>query len=216
MKCSLWFAVAVSLVLSLNPVGQAQEEKGGWKPLFDGKTLAGWHKVGEGEWAVKDGAIVGTANKTKLYGLLESDAVFRDFTVRFKFRCFSGDSGFYIRTEVEPPEKARGLQVQVGLPGSGTGGIYESYGRAWIDKLPADEEKKLYKPEGEWNEMVIDAHGGNVVVHVNGTKTAELKNDPSRPEGHFLLQMHSGCVMHVEFKDIEVRQDKEAAKPAKN
>ncbi len=170
---------------------------------MDGKTLTGWHKVGEGDWTIEDGACVGRANKTKLYGLLVSDDVFKDFSVKFQFKCLSGDSGFYIRTIIKKPEKAHGLQVQVGRVGSGTGGIYESYGRAWIDKPTAELEKKFTRAD-DWNEMTIAAHGGNVVVHVNGVKTAELKDDPSRPEGHFALQMHSGTVMHVLFKDIEI------------
>jgi len=71
--------------------------------------------------------------------------------------------------------------------------------------------EKSYTKDDEWNEMVIDADGGSVAVHVNGIKSAELKDDPGRPEGHFALQMHSGCVMHVLFKDIEIL-DKAAAK----
>jgi hypothetical protein len=149
---------------------------------------------------------VGRANNEKLYGLLVSDDAFQDFTVRFKFKCHSGDSGFYIRTMIKPPEKAHGLQVQVGVPGSGTGGIYESYGRAWIDK-PDPEDEKQYTKTDAWNEMTIDARGGDVVVHVNGVKTAELEDDPSRPTGHFALQMHAGCVMEVMFKDIEILTD---------
>ena len=35
---------------------------------------------------------------------------------------------------------------------------------------------------------------------------AELKDDESRPEGHFALQMHAGCVMEVMFKEIEIRE----------
>lgn len=181
----------------------AGAKKPTWKPLMDGKTLKGWHKVGDGKWTVEDGAFVGRANKEKLYGLLVSDKAFKDFTVRLKFKCLSGDSGFYIRTIIKPPEKAHGLQVQVGPPGSGTGGIYESYGRGWIDKPKPGQEKKFNKAN-DWNEMTIAAHGGHVVVHVNGVKSAELKNEPSRPEGHFALQMHSGCVMQVLFKDIEI------------
>jgi hypothetical protein len=135
---------------------------------------------------------------------LVSDKQFKDFSVRFKFQVAQGDSGFYIRTIIKEPEKANGLQVQVGRAGSGVGGIYESYGRAWIDFKPSLEKEKEYCKDDEWNEMTIDAEGGNVVVHVNGVKTAELKDDPSRPEGHFALQMHSGNVMHVMFKEIEI------------
>jgi hypothetical protein len=183
-----------------------EEKKPAWKPLMDGKTLKGWHKVGDGEWTVEDGAFVGRANKAKLYGLLVSDRTFKNFTVRFQFKCLSGDSGFYIRTIIKPPEKAHGLQVQVGRPGSGVGGIYESYGRAWVDRAKPDVERKFTKAN-EWNQMTIAAHGGHVVVHVNGVKSAELKDDPSRPEGHFALQMHSGCVMDVRFKDIAILEE---------
>jgi hypothetical protein len=197
--------VVVALVICL-ATGWARgaEPPGAWKPLMDGKTLAGWHPVGDGKWTVEEGAFVGRANNEKLYGLLVSDKTFRDFTVRFKFKCLSGDSGFYIRTLIKEPEKAHGLQVQVGRVKSGVGGIYESYGRAWISK-PSDELEKSYTKDDQWNDMVIDARGGNVVVHVNGIKSAELKDDPSRPEGHFALQMHAGCVMHILFKDIEIK-----------
>ncbi|HPA17436.1 MAG TPA: DUF1080 domain-containing protein [Verrucomicrobiae bacterium] len=177
-----------------------------WRPLFDGTSLKGWHPVGDGQWTVEGGAIVGRADKAKLYGLLVSDKAFKDFTVRFKFKCLSGDSGFYIRTIIEEPEKAHGLQVQVGRTGSGVGGIYESYGRKWIPAKPAAEPEKQYTKDDEWNDMRISARGGDIAVFVNGVKSAELKNDPSRPEGHFALQMHSGLVMHVMFKDIEIQE----------
>ena len=149
---------------------------------------------------------MGRANNEKLYGLLVSDKAFKNFTVRLKFKCLDGDSGFYIRTIIKEPEKAHGLQVQVGLAGSGVGGIYESYGRGWINFKPNAEKEKKYTKDKEWNDMTIEAQGGHVVVTVNGTKTAELKDDPSRAEGHFALQMHAGCVMHVEFKEIEISE----------
>ncbi len=203
----LTIASVLLLVGVLSPdVIAAEPKKARWKPLMDGKTLDGWHKVGDGTWNVEKGMFVGRADNAKLYGLLVSDAVFKDCTVRLKFKCLSGDSGFYIRTIIKPPEKAHGLQVQVGRLDSGVGGIYESYGRAWLDKPSVDQEKKFLK-EDDWNEMVIVARGGRVTVHVNGTKTAELKDDPSRPEGHFALQMHSNCVMHVMFKEIAILVD---------
>ncbi|NLX94941.1 MAG: DUF1080 domain-containing protein [Rhodopirellula sp.] len=198
-------SLCLAIVLALAACASAEEKKGEWKPLMDGKTMAGWHPVGDGQWTVEDGAFVGRANNEKLYGLLFSDKTFKDFTVRFKFKCLSGDSGFYIRTEFKEPDKANGLQVQVGRLKSGVGGIYESYGRAWVDK-PTDEEEKSYTRDDQWNEMVIDAHGGNVTVTVNGIKSAELKDDPAQQEGHFALQMHANCVMHVIFKDIEIKQ----------
>jgi hypothetical protein len=187
----------------MQTIGLAAEKDRDWKPLMDGKTLNGWHPVGQGKWTVENGAFVGRLNKEKLYGLLFSDATFKDFTVRFKFKFISGDSGFYIRTIFKPPDQAHQLQVQVGAPGSGLGRIYESYGRGWLVKPNPEEEKKIYKTN-DWNEMTIAAHEGHIIVHVNGVKTCELTDHKGRTEGHFALQMHSGTVNEVMFKDIEI------------
>ncbi len=191
--CSILACVAVC----------ADDDAPEWKPLMDSETLDGWHAVGDGEWTVEDGEFVGRANNEALYGLLVSDDTFGDFTVKFQFKSPNGDSGFYIRTVIEEPEKANGLQVQVGPAGSGCGGIYESYGRGWLSQPKADDEKEYVKA-GEWNEMVISAIGGDITVSVNGTETAKLEGDESRPEGQLALQMHSGCVMEVRFKDIRI------------
>jgi hypothetical protein len=198
MIVSLLFAACVLIRAG----GAAADEPKNWKPLMDGKTLAGWHPVGMGKWTVENGAFVGRLNKEKLYGLLFSDATFKDFTVRFKFKFISGDSGFYVRTIFKAPDEAHELQIQVGAPGSGLGRIYESYGRGWLEKPNTEAEKKIYK--ADWNEMTIAAHGGHVVVCVNGVKTCELKDYKGRTDGHFALQMHSGVVNEVMFKDIEI------------
>lgn len=190
-------------VLSVAGTLNAQEKK--WKPLMDGKTLAGWHPVGLGQWTVEDGAFVGRANNEKLYGLLFSDATFKDFTVRFKFKHTSGDSGFYIRTMLKEPDQAHGFQVQVGPVGSGNGRIYESYGRNWLIKPDPEQEKKIIKPN-DWNAMVISAHGGHVIITVNGVTTCDWNDDKGRPEGHFALQMHAGTNNEVRFKDIAISE----------
>jgi len=204
MTRAIKWTVALLAVVWLVMFGTAwAAEPQQFSPLMDGKTLAGWHAVGDGKWTVEDGAFVGRANNEKLYGLLVSDKTFRNFTVRFKFQSNTGDSGFYIRTIIKPPDQAHGLQVQVGPAGSGCGGIYESYGRAWLVKPKIEDEKRLLKTDG-WNEMTITAQGGNITVWLNGEKTAELRDDPSRAEGHFALQMHSGTKMEVRFKQIEI------------
>lgn len=187
----------------------AADETPVWKPLVDGKTMAGWHKNGDGEWTIEDGAYIGRANNTKLYGHLVTDDTFQDFTVRFDFLCPSGDSGFFIRTEMQEPDKTLGLQVQVGPLGSGTGGIYESYGRNWLQK-PSEELEKCGYRQGRWSEMMISAHGPRVTVHVNGVKTADL-DDPqlSLKAGVFALQMHSGVVNETRFKDIAILEEGE-------
>jgi hypothetical protein len=202
----LFAALACSVVLSLTAVAQEQPAAApaAWAPLFDGKTLAGWQQVGDGNWVVEDGAIVGrTQQAAKLYGLLVSEKVYRDFTVRLKFKSIKGNSGFYVRTVLESPDKAHGLQIEVD-PRNNSGGIYESYGRAWVAR-PQPEAYAKYFKQDDWNELTVAAHGGHVKVTVNGVTSAEVKDDPSRPAGQLAMQMHAGNEMLVMFKDIEIQ-----------
>ena len=55
--------------------------------------------------------------------------------------------------------------------------------------------------------MTVSAHGGHLVVTVNGMKSAEVLNDPGRTEGKFALQVHGGMDCEVWFKDLEIRAD---------
>ena len=173
-------------------------------PLFDGKTLKGWHALPGGQWEVKDGVILGTSKASeRRHGLLVSDKRYKDFTVRLKFKAVKGNSGLYFRTDKVPgPVGVHGFQAEI-AEANDIGGLYETGGRAWVVKPTAEQVKKYFKP-GEWNQITVSAHGRHVVVRVNGYKTAELKDDPGRLEGHLALQLHGGQEMHVEFKDIEM------------
>lgn len=85
----------------------------GYRSLFDGKTLAGWHtnpkRIGHGTgglWKVVDGVITGTQDPPGNGGLLLTDEQFGDFDVIFDlnpdwgpdsgvfFRCTDGGEGF--------------------------------------------------------------------------------------------------------------------------
>lgn len=175
-----------------------------WEPIYDETSLAGWHALPGGNWTVENGAFIGTssAGETR-HGLLVSDKRYGDFTVRFKFKVVRGNSGFYFRIKEDEREAhAFGFQAEV-CDTFETGGLYETYGRAWVAQVNQEEVKKHYTP-GEWTDMTISAHGGWLVVYVNGFKTAELKDDPGLHEGHFALQLHGGQEMHVEFKDLAI------------
>lgn len=196
--------VLACLCLNASGADKPSRSPSAWKSLFDGKTLKGWHHVGDGKWVVENGAIVGKTQKAaKLYGLLVSDTEYRDIRVKFRFKSLEGNSGFYVRGHIKPPDRAHGLQVEVD-PRNNTGGIYESYGRAWVSKPEAEVVKKAYKLD-QWNEMEILAAGGHVVTWLNGIKIAELKNDPVVEPGHLVMQMHSGNKLLVMFKDIRIQ-----------
>jgi len=178
-----------------------------WQPLWDGKSLGGWHQRGGGQWRVEDGTLLGTQSAEQaeegVNGVLVTDETFDDFTVRTKFKAVEGNSGFYFRSEeVDEPVALHGFQAEV-EPEFQTGGLYETGGRGWVVEPDPEKVKETYEP-GEWTDLAVSAHGGWIVTHLNGQKIAELKNDDSRREGHIGLQMHSGHEMHVAFKDIQI------------
>ncbi len=175
-----------------------------WKPLWDGKSFSNWHIIGEGEWTIESGAIhaIHPAN-LKEYGHLVSDSVFGDFTVRLKFKAVAGNSGFYFRIVEGGSSGVTGFQAEIDAT-TDVGGLYETNGRAWVSKPTPEDVKRWFKP-GEWNEMTVTAQGGHITVHMNGIKSAELKDDPGRREGKFALQVHGGQQCEVWFKDIEIK-----------
>ena len=63
--------------------------------------------------------------------------------------------------------------------------------------------REVYEP-GEWTSLRIRAVGRDVDVYVNGYRTASLRDDPGRTEGHLGLQLHGGQDMHVEYRNLQL------------
>jgi hypothetical protein len=94
----------------------------GFKPIFDGKTLSGWHvsaqsghsrasgnKTG-GKWIVEDGAIVGTQDVPGNGGIIITDADYGDFEVALEMRNdFGPDSGLFLRSN----DKGQAYQAMI-------------------------------------------------------------------------------------------------------
>ena len=62
------FVLIAATVLSLFSCAGVRAEDEKWLPLFDGKTLDGWEKVGKEEsvWEVKEGEIRGSGPASML------------------------------------------------------------------------------------------------------------------------------------------------------
>ena len=173
-----------------------------WQPLWDGKTLDGWKKIGGGDWSIDDGAIHGTsAASESRHGHLITRDSFRDFAVRLKFKAVKGNSGLYVRVEEGGGIGVKGLQAEID-PANDVGGLYETDGRAWVVRPKPEDVAKWLKP-GDWNALAVIALGNRVVVQLNGHQTAEVRDDPGREAGHLALQLHGGQDLDVWFKDIE-------------
>ena len=197
----LFIILTIPWGLSFNLPSPNQE----WQPLFDGKTLNGWHTLPGGNWKVENGMIVCTSAKSEpRHGLLVTDNTYKDFELRIKYLAIKGNSGLYFRVkEVGGLYGVEGLQAEIN-PLGGAGGLYETGGRGWVVEPDSADVMKWYKP-GEWNTMTVTANGQSVIVQLNGYKTSEIHNDPGRTEGHIALQLHGDQDMLVSFKDIEIK-----------
>lgn len=184
-------------------------------PLFDGRTLDGWHQLGgtPETWAVEDGRLVCSGRGG---GWLGTNRDYADFTLRLDFLLTPGsNSGVYLRAPADLSHISRtGLEIQLLdedapkhrdiQPWQKTGAVYHV----------APPEPGHLKPPGEWNALEVRAEGPRVVVILNGATVVDDRLDlhpdldaehPGlrRPSGRIGLQCHNG---RVEFRDIRVEE----------
>jgi hypothetical protein len=170
-----------------------------WRPLWDGKSFAGWTKAGGGEWSIQDSAIRGrNLPDDPAIGFLVTNESFRDLTARVRFRIPKGNSGFFVRCD---PKTRAGYEVEVDAE-KRTGGFWEVGGRNWV----TGPEDNANVRSDDWNEITAHFSGHRVVFHLNGHKTVDLPDDTQgRLEGHIALQTHgSRRPTEVWFKDVAV------------
>lgn len=203
----------------------------GFRSLFNGKDLSGW-RGNPDIWSAKDGVITGRT--TPDCRICENNFLIwtggepRDFELHFQFRLENGNSGVYFRSlertgmEKEP---LIGCQADFSADGRWTGVIMEYTRRGILaergQKTRVDETGKptvvgstgdpvellkAVKP-GQWNQYIMTAQGGRIVLKINGVTMCELDdNDPKRIErGKLALQIHEGPPMLVQFKDLYLR-----------
>lgn len=195
----------LALLVLLGGTLMAADETG-FRPLFDGKTLAGW----EGDarlWSVRDGAIVGSSEGVKIDHntfLIYRAGTFSDFIVRFEVKLRNHNSGMQFRSESLPDYVMKGLQGDM-AEGNWWGSIYdEKGGRGVLVNGWKGKAEKVVKA-GEWNEYEIFCQGETIRITVNGLVTAELK-DSLRLNGLLGLQLHAGPAMEVRFRNLRIKE----------
>ncbi len=108
-----WTALAALGGLALAAAGGTAEERPaerGFRPIFDGKTLHGWHVTAQsghsarsghktgGRWVAEHGAIVGSQDIPGNGGLLITDQAYGDYEIVLEMRNdFGPDSGLFLR-----------------------------------------------------------------------------------------------------------------------
>ena len=173
--------------------------------LFNGRDLTGWEAYGTEKWYVdKDGLLVCESGPDKKYGYLATREYYDDFdlTVEFK-QLANGNSGVFFRSFVEPPVKVHGWQCEVAPKNHDTAGIYESYGRGWLAKIP-DEKESILK-EGQWNTLRLKVQGDRVQTWLNGEEMVDLTDAKiGAAQGRIALQIHDGGGIKVLWRNLRL------------
>jgi len=173
--------------------------------LFNGENLDGWVIYGTEKWYVDNSELICESGKDEEYGYLGTNKQYKDFILRLKFKQEAdGNSGVFIRSSITGT-KVSGWQIEVAPKGHDTGGIYESYGRGWLYKIPEDKEDVL--KEGEWNEMIIKVQGNRTMVWLNSELITDFIDDKiGEGVGVVALQIHSGGGIKVRWKDLFIKE----------
>lgn len=182
-------------------IENVQKEKK--KKLFNGKDLSGWNIHGTEKWYVENGELICESGPDKAYGYLATEDKYEDFELTLQFKQENnGNSGVFFRSSIDGT-KISGWQVEVAPPGHDSGGIYESYGRGWLEQIPEENEKFLKM--GEWNKMKIRVVGDQVTTWLNGHQMVDMKDDKiGAANGVIALQIHDGGGIKVRWKNIVV------------
>jgi hypothetical protein len=151
----------------------ADERANGWRPLFDGVSLAGWrvyHGSGPAGWRVANGMIerVGSG------GDLVTDGTFANFELAIDWKVApGGNSGIIYRIDDAGEQTyMTGPEMQVldderhadgKSPLTSAGAVYGLYPAA----------RGVARPAGEWNEARLVVNGNRVEHWLNGTPVAK-------------------------------------------
>jgi hypothetical protein len=177
-----------------------------FRPLFDGKTLDGWD--GDSRlWSVRDGAIVGSTDKTPISHnsfLIYRKSEFSNFELHAEAKLRNHNSGIQFRSEALDDYVVRGYQADM-AEGNWWGSIYDEKGtRGVLVNGWKGKAEKVVKPN-DWNSIDVTCNGDHIQVRLNGLLTADL-HDSARLSGIIALQLHMGPPMEVAFRNIRIKE----------
>jgi hypothetical protein len=197
-------------LLTLTAAAQAADEPE-FKPLFDGKSFAGW----EGNldhFRIEDDAIVaGTFKKPiERNEFLCTEREYGDFELRLEFKLLGGEAanaGVQFRTKRIPNHhEVSGYQADMG--DGWWGSLYDESRR---NKILAKADEKLIAKilkRDDWNEYRIRAVGPHIQLWINGEQTVDYveKDADIAPSGVIAVQIHSGPPSEAWYRKIELRE----------
>jgi len=163
-------AVPLIILACLLPARAGDPETADWKPLFDGKTTAGWRGYGRPDfppkgWVVEDGCLHLIAGGGG--GNLITVDQFTDFELQWEWRIGpKGNNGVkYLVTETRP--NSPGHEYQMVDDATESGPKHQT--ASFYDVLPPQRTPRV-NPPGSWNQSRLVLRGQQVEHWLNGEK----------------------------------------------
>ena len=191
----------------------------GFRSIFNGRNLAGWHMSltnhhgDTKEWRVFDGALVGQQDREGNGGILLTDESFEDFEVYLEIKPdFGCDGGLFLRSS----GSGQAYQVMLDyLEGGNVGGIHGE-GLQGLQTQPSEGWETVWKKD-DWNALRVRTRGEapRIEVSLNGARIVDFQATENRlpagaVRGSIALQVHGGerCTPGLEhrFRNIAVRE----------
>lgn len=216
--------------MKLNSDKEPNLSAGGFKKIFDGKTLKGWRKVsGTAEWSVEDGAIKGVGNNDKnvFNSFLATEKNYKNFILTFKYKWGEslGNSGVMVRAALDEKVSAKErelkgdavkgpqIEIETNPERAWTGGVYGERCGAWkysLSRKEHDAARAAVSEFRDWNRMTIMCRGDSIKTWVNGIPCANLDWNNSwfdASNGGFIaFQVHAGGVSRIFIKDVKIKE----------
>lgn len=180
------------------------ELRDGYKPLFNGEDLTGWHyrnPNGTKSWSAQNGMLVNQVPKDGHGTDLITDEKFMNFNVRFEYMVpKNSNSGFYLRGRHEIQILDDGDAKQPSITSNGS--IYNF----------AAPSKMASRKAGEWQTVDATIVGNKVTVILNGEKIidnltvdrptgGELDNRVNEPGSIFVQGDHG----NIAFRHMRIK-----------
>lgn len=202
-----------SLVAAVVAVSAASLALAAPKPLFDGKTFAGWEGETQKTWRIEDGAIVGGSLEIKVphNEFLATERSYGDFELRLKFKLLGSEgfinAGVQIRSQ-RIPDHFEMIGYQADIGDKYWGALYDESRRKKVLAAPEPAVAEKAVKRGEWNDYRIRAEGRRVRIWLNDTLTVDYTESDETivQQGRIALQIHGNGKAKVLYKDIVIEE----------
>ncbi|MDW8107954.1 MAG: DUF1080 domain-containing protein [Armatimonadota bacterium] len=188
---------AMGAAQSLSP----QEQREGFRPLFNGRDLRGWKVYAGANWRVQNGELVGPIDSAGWIGTVEE---YDNFILRGEYwvdagNTSEGNSGVFFRAQRTPTPWHDGYEMQISLQDerNPTGSIY--------GRVPTNLARmREISAERQWNQFEIRACGTHIQIRINGELVQDCDLHGFEKGVIGFQQHHPGAL--VKFRNLRIKR----------